>query len=215
MATLRQIGLRWLGMAVSTLCVTNVALLAQAQSANAQEALLLRGQVLELRLVRPLDSARNNVGDKVELQLVKALQAGGMTILKADSMVEGRVTKVVRAWKCKEGQLEWKLLTIKLPDHTKIKLLARAYENSLDGVRLDSTWTRVGTALTYAFMVITAAPFIAVELPIALVHAIAVTGRRNRNGCDGRDVEIPADTIFYTVVSKSVRVREPKSSVIP
>src|SRR5579863_2493928 len=102
---------------LSLVFVLSVTVTTQAQSVTGSTTVKVkRGQTLSLSLLTPIDSGHANLGDDVALKLVRPLMADGATVLPAEWIVHGKVTKVKRAGKnCKEGEVVWKLDSIKTP----------------------------------------------------------------------------------------------------
>jgi len=170
---------------------------------------LERGQVLDLSLVTPLDSAHAHVGDDISFQLERDLNANGFTVLPRNSAIHGRITKVVRAGKnCKEGRVRWKLEPLKTASGRKIKVQSiPAYLATprggevVDRVSLETTGEKIAEDAPWAMMV----PLVVLLSPAIILMAVAESGKRDC-GTPGREEAILAGTRFYFAVSKDTRL---------
>jgi hypothetical protein len=170
---------------------------------------LERGQVLDLSLVTPLDSAHAHVGDDISFQLERDLNANGFTVLPRNSAIHGRITKVVRAGKnCKEGRVRWKLEPLKTASGRKIKVQSiPAYLATprggevVDRVSLETTGEKIAEDAPWAMMV----PLVVLLSPAIILMAVAESGKRDC-GTPGREEAILAGTHFYFAVSKDTRL---------
>lgn len=170
---------------------------------------LERGQVLDLSLVTPLDSAHAHVGDDISFQLERDLNANGLTVLPRNSAIHGRITKVVRAGKnCKEGRVRWKLEPLKTASGRKIKVQSiPAYLATprggevVDRVSLETTGEKIAEDAPWAMMV----PLVVLLSPAIILMAVAESGKRDC-GTPGREEAILAGTRFYFAVSKDTRL---------
>ena len=170
---------------------------------------LERGQVLDLSLVTPLDSAHAHVGDDISFQLERDLNANGLTVLPRNSAIHGRITKVVRAGKnCKEGRVRWKLEPLKTASGRKIKVQSiPAYLATprggevVDRVSLETTGEKIAEDAPWAMMV----PLVVLLSPAIILMAVAESGKRDC-GTPGREEAILAGTHFYFAVSKDTRL---------
>jgi hypothetical protein len=95
----------------------------QNTDTKARTVTLRQGQVLEMKLVKRMNSGRTKVGDIVVLRLKKPLLADGVTVLPAGWPVHGRITYVKRAAKnCQPGSIHWELEPLTMPDGKKIEI---------------------------------------------------------------------------------------------
>jgi hypothetical protein len=167
-----------------------------------------RGQTLSLSLLTPTDSGHANVGDDVTLKLVRPLVADGATVLPAEWIVHGKVTKTKRAGKnCKDGQVVWELDRIKTPggDQLKVQRVYAYPSNSASPgdpvwVPLDTPLTKIGGAAKFTGLL---AVSIALS-PLLIPLGIAATTR-----CEGRAGEeqsLPLGLGDLFAVSRDVRV---------
>jgi hypothetical protein len=111
--------------AVSLLLIVTLTLNSTAQNTGTKPrtVTLRQGQVLEMRLVKRLNSGRAKVGDVVVLRLKKPLLADGVTVLPAGWPVRGRITDVKRAAKnCQPGSIHWELEPLTMADGKKIEI---------------------------------------------------------------------------------------------
>jgi hypothetical protein len=170
---------------------------------------LERGQVLDLSLITPLDSAHAHVGDDISFQLERDLNANGFTVLPRNSAIHGRITKVVRAGKnCKEGRVRWKLEPLKTASGRKIKaqsipayLATPRGGEVVDRVSLETTGEKIAEDAPWAMMV----PLVVLLSPAIILMAVAESGKRDC-GTPGREEAILAGTRFYFAVSKDTRL---------
>jgi len=116
--------------AVALILIVTVTLSSRAQVTDTPRAIALnQGQILEMKLMKRLNSGRANVGDDVVLKLKKPLLTGGVTILPADWVVHGRVTDVAPAAKpCKQGTIRWELEPLTMKDGTRVEIRAISEE---------------------------------------------------------------------------------------
>jgi hypothetical protein len=192
------------------------------ENSGAKTVTIERGQVLQLSLVTPLDSDRAHQGDEITFKLEKAIEVDQLTILPKDWPVHAKVTKVSRAGKnCKSGNVRWKLEAVTAPDGRKIKVQSIKEERVkngsqvLDNVHLESVDEKVGRRLDgigKVFEYATLAPLIVVfVLPYAIIFAAS------GGDCGpepGFEEHIPAGTLYYSAVSKRMKVH-PLLSPLP
>ena len=131
--------------AVSLLLIVTFALNSTAQNTETKPrtVTLRQGQVLEMKLVKRLNSRRAKVGDVVVLRLKKPLLADGVTVLPAGWPVQGRITEVKRAAKnCQPGSIHWELEPLTMTDGKKVEMQSIAEDVArsrlLDQVRHDA-----------------------------------------------------------------------------
>ena len=90
--------------------------------AQARSVILQRGQVLQLHLLKNVDSKTAHPGDKVPLRLNGDLIADGVTVLRKDWIVYGQVTVAHPAGNdCHQGRVQWKLQSITLANGQNVK----------------------------------------------------------------------------------------------
>src|SRR5258708_2176564 len=90
---------------------------AQSTDTKPPTVTLKRGQALEMKLVKRLDSRRAKVGDDFVLKLVRPLLADEATVLPAGWAVHGRITDVKRAARnCQPGSIHWELEPLTMTD---------------------------------------------------------------------------------------------------
>lgn len=84
---------------------------------------LPQNQYFRLRMNQTLNSGTSRVGDRFQSTVVTPVYAGGVEVVPAGSIVEGRVTSVTPArTRGREGQLGIQLVSVVLPDGTKYPL---------------------------------------------------------------------------------------------
>jgi hypothetical protein len=198
-------------VAFCLLVITPAMACAQSGADNSETKIvkLERGQVLDLSLITPLDSAHAHVGDDISFQLERDLNANGFTVLPRNSAIHGRITKVVRAGKnCKEGRVRWKLEPLKTASGRKIKVQSiPAYLATprggevVDRVSLETTGEKIAEDAPWAMMV----PLVVLLSPAIILMAVAESGKRDC-GTPGREEAILAGTRFYFAVSKDTRL---------
>jgi hypothetical protein len=203
-------------VAFCLLVITPAMLCAQSGADNPETKIvkLERGQVLDLSLVTPLDSAHAHVGDEISFQLERDLNANGLTVLPRNSAIHGRITKVVRAGKsCKSGRTRWKLEPLKTASGRKIKVqsipvyLAKPHgDHVVDRVRLDTTGEKIARDTQYATMVPVVVLFSPIIVPWLILFTIATSGEGSCDGSRGQEETILSGTHFYAAVSKDTRL---------
>lgn len=184
---------------------------AQVDVTKPRTVLLKRGQMLDLSLVRPLDSGHAQVGEDVVLKLTQPLMVDGATVLPADWVVRGQITKVTRAGKkCKSGRVDWKLKPLTMTDGKKIKIqFLRNHDYAVkqngvyldNQVALDTTGAKIGRAAESIALV----PMVVLLSPLLIPMAIAVSGEGGCDGAMGEESVIPAGTAFYAAVSNDAQ----------
>jgi hypothetical protein len=200
-------------VAVSLVLVILLTPVVQAEddSVESKGVKLQRGQVLELSLETPVDSAHAQVGDQLSFSLATPLKVGQTTILPRGWGVQGQISKVRRAGKnCEAGEIRWKLQPVRTPDGRKIKiqfisdsLVIRA--NGADRVLLDSVSKKIGRTAKYTLMAPIVAPLAVVVLPWIVLMYIGMHGEGGCSGEAGVDERIPAGTHSYAAVSRDIR----------
>jgi hypothetical protein len=194
---------------LSLVFVLSVTVTTHAQSVTGSTTVKVkRGQTLSLSLLTPIDSGHANLGDDVTLKLVRPLVADGATVLPAEWIVHGKVTKVKRAGKnCKEGEVVWKLDSIKTPrgDLLKVQRVhSYPYQDFVGDpvwVPLDTPWTKIGGAARFTGL-------LAVSIPLSpLLIPMAIFATERCGGKAGEEQSIPLGLGDLFAVSKDVRVR--------
>jgi hypothetical protein len=182
---------------------------AQDPKSGATTVTVRRGQTLSLSLLTPIDSGHANLGDDVTLKLVRPLLAEGATVLPAEWILRGKVTKVKRAGKnCNDGQLVWQLDPIKTPggDQLKVQRVHSYPFNSAGSgdpawVPLDTPLTKIGGAAKFTGLL---AVSIALS-PLLIPLGIAATERcKGRAGVE-KSLTLGLGDLF--AVSKTVPVK--------
>jgi hypothetical protein len=165
-----------------------------------------------LSLLTPIDSGHANLGDDVTLKLVRPLNADGATVLPADWLLHGRVTKVKRAGKnCKQGQIVWKLDPLKTPGGNRLKVQrVRSYPfkyrvTSGDPVwvPLATPWTTIGAAARFTVPLGVGVALSPLWLPFGILMALG-------NDCEGqagKEEWLPPGFGDLFAISKGVRVK--------
>jgi hypothetical protein len=199
-------------VAFCLLVITPATLCAQGVADNPEPKIvkLERGQVLDLSVVTPLDSAHAHVGDEISFKLERDLNANGLTVLPRNSAIHGRITKVVRAGKnCKEGRVRWKLEPLKTASGRKIKVqsipvyLAKPRgDHVVDRVWLDTTGEKIARDASYAMT----APLVVLLSPALILMAVAMSHEGSCDGTPGQEETIVTGTHFYAAVSKDTRL---------
>src|SRR5271169_2338170 len=168
-----------------------------------------RGQTLSLSLLTTIDSGHAKLGDTVTLKLLRPLMVDGATVLPAEWILHGKVTKVKRAGKnCRDGHVVWQLDRIKTPGGDQLKV-QRVYSypskyqiGSEDPVwvPLDTPWTKIGGAAKFTGLL---AVTIALS-PLLIPMGIAMTERCE--GKAGEEQTLPAGLGDLYAVSRDMRV---------
>lgn len=84
---------------------------------------LPRNQYFRLRMNQALNSGTSRVGDRFQSTVVTPVYAGGVEVVPAGSIVEGRVTSVAPArTRGREGQIGMQFDSVVLPDGTTYQL---------------------------------------------------------------------------------------------
>jgi hypothetical protein len=200
-------------VAVSLVLVILLTPAVQAEDAKmeSKNVKLRRGQVLELSLETPMDSAHAQVGDQLSFSLMAPLKVGPTTILPQGWGVHGQITKVRRAGKnCKSGEIRWKLQPVRTPDGRKIKIQfisdsLATLANGADQVPLDSVSKKIGRTAKYTLMAPIVAPLAVVVLPWIVLLYIGMHGEGGCSGEAGVEEQIPPGTHSYAAVSRDIR----------
>ena len=213
--------------AVSLLLIVTLMLNSWAQSTDTKPrtVTLKRGQALEMKLVKRLDSRRAKVGDDFVLKLVRPLLADEATVLPAGWAVHGRITDVKRAARnCQPGSIHWELEPLTMTDGAKIEirsisedaaqwsLLNQAQHDaavtSAGGKTRDKTTRKTVSSVGFAAKGIASAPLIILMLPFIVVAEGLSEGRGLPESCPGgkgRENSIWAGTAFYAEISDDVQ----------
>jgi hypothetical protein len=159
----------------------------------------------------PIDSGHAKLGDDVTLKLIRPLIADGATVLPADWIVHGKVTKVKRASKnCQEGEVAWKLDRIKTPGGDQLKTQeVYSYPLKLSVSGEDPVWVSLDTPLTKAggaAKTIALLPVVVALSPLLVPMGIAASGG-NCGGKTGTEKSLPLGLGDLYAVSKTVRIR--------
>ena len=97
--------------------------LAQSTGKGPHTVTLKQGQVVQMQVVKRLNSRRAQVGDDVVLKLSEPILAEGETVLPKGWVIHGRVSTVKRAAKnCKPGSIRWEADPLAAPGAAKIEL---------------------------------------------------------------------------------------------
>lgn len=157
----------------------------QAQSGTKQRKVKLhRHTGLKFNLVQPLSSATAKPGDDVPLKLANPLVIDGVTVLQAGEVVNAKVVKVRKARSsCKNGEVEWKLDNLAMPDstlvQTSIKFAAPGSDVKVparfvpwkQALGVDNWWEAILLVPEYALIAIVYAPFLALAPLLLLAYA--------------------------------------------
>jgi len=201
---------RLLVLAFPVLILT-VAFAANAENVGARpSAKVKRGQTIRLVLITPLDSAYANIGDEVSAKLERPLVADGATVLPADWIVHGTVTKVKRAGKnCHSGQIKWKLTTVTAPNGDRLAVqqvfsypFNPNHTGDPDWVPLDTVGTKIRRKIVFVGVV---AIFVALS-PFTIPMAIAMAGENPCHGEPGQEKLLQAGKSYLYAVSKDTHV---------
>jgi hypothetical protein len=199
---------------IALFCLLLLAVSIAAHTQPAQKIVRLkRGQTLSLEYMTSLDSAHVNVGDDVPLRLTRPLVADGAVILPLDSVVHGKVTRVMRAGICKSGEIAWTLHSIETPNGEYIRVQeVVSYPFKYFRTDGDPEWVPLGTPLTPISGGVKYAGTLAVAVALSpfLVPMVTVMAIDDwRNGCKnepGSERILPAGLGDLYAVSKSQRV---------
>ena len=203
--------------AVSLLLIVTLALNVQAQNAatKPRTVTLKQGQILEMALVKRLDSGHAKVGDDVALKLTKPLMADGVTLLPAKWVVHGRVTDVKRAGKnCQRGSIHWEVDSVTLTDGKKVeihsiaddiarqRLLDQASQNTPNPKAGEKTTGKKGS-LASSIAEDALVPVGIFFLSVLVLSEIRY-GDEACYGGKGREESLPAKRAFYAEISNDV-----------
>jgi len=180
---------------------------AQQASVSPQIVRIRKHTALKFTLVQPLDSAAAKVGDDVPIRLVRPLVVNGVSLLPAGELAHGRVTKVKRAKKCQDGQIEWELNHISFADSTTAKSKVLFVTPKRDFPVEDSYSRNPGAgdqdlntkdALGLGLMTVVALPYLLISMLL----------ERDSGGCAfGTEYFIPTNSTVVVAVTKDHRVR--------
>lgn len=160
---------------------------------------------LKFTLVQPLSSATAKVNDEVPLRLARPLVVNGTVVLPEGWMAYGRVTKVKRARKGREGEVEWTLSRIALRDSTTLKVKVLFEDQNPDAIVEDSYKRQASKecpdicgkdAAGLLLMTIVALP---VLLPMVIFE------RAHGNYSMGSEYFLPAGSTVAVVIAKDHR----------
>lgn len=127
-------------------------------------------------------------------------------MLQAGEIVHGRITKVKRAKKCGDGQIEWELRHISFADSTKAKTRVLfvsknpdfAAEDSYSGNPCGEPDLNTKDALGLGLMTVVALPYLLISMLL----------ERDRGDCAfGTEYFLPVDSTVVVVVARDHRVR--------
>lgn len=179
---------------------------AQQASVSTQTIRIRKHTALKFALVQPLDSAAAKVGDDVPLRLIRPLVVKGVTLLPAGILAHGRVTKVKRAKKCGDGQIEWELRRISFADTTTAKTKILFVRENPD-FPVDDSYNRnpegdadlnTKDALGLGLMTVVTLPY----------WLISMLFERDRGDCAfGTEYFLPADSTIVVVVARDHHAR--------
>jgi hypothetical protein len=207
---------------VITLLLTLLASQAAAQQAGQQAPAGAKARTLKLHrhtglkfnLVQPLSSATAKPGDDVPLKLANPLVIDGITVLQAGEVVNAKVVKVRKARSsCKNGEVQWKLEHLTMPDstlvQTRIKFSAPGPDVKVpanfvpwkDALGVNTWWEAILLVPEYALIAIVYAPFLALA-PIGLLTLVG-------NGCSvpGNEFQLPAGATVGVEIGENHTVR--------
>jgi len=196
---------------MSAFLIFSLAFTAQAQVANTAATTLWihRGQVLELSLLTPLDSSQTQVGDEVQLKLVRPLFADGVVVLPAESILKGRVTSVKRARnKCKAGKIAWELGFVRTAAGEQIRAHLVDYDTVfrrgvlVDQIPPESMAKKIGNGVKIGLV----SPLFVLVL---ILSSPVIVGMWYENRCAGHagyEKQISAGEPYYAVVSRDIKV---------
>jgi hypothetical protein len=197
---------------LSAFLVLSLAVTANAQSATGSAVKVKRGQTLSLSLLTPIDSGHANLGDDLTLKLVRPLMAEGATVLPANWIVHGKVTRVKRAGKnCNDGQVEWKLNPLKIPGGEQLKVQrVHSYPFKYFVTSGDPVWVPLDTPLkkvTVGATKVTGVLAVGIALsPLLVPMAILTSDPDTCGGKAGEEQSLPLGLVALFAASKDVRV---------
>jgi hypothetical protein len=183
-------------------------LVAVAQTVPAQQVIVSKGTALAVTTLQPLSSTTARTGDDVPLRLSRPLVVNGVTLLREDELLHGRVTHVQRAGpKCRYGTVQWKIDRISFTDHSSAH--ARLYVNAPWSRRPVPDQLPLGTDKSVADRLIIstiAAPIIALALVVESPRLVMHDSRNDGCGA-GKDYLLPANSTLAVVITKDHHVR--------
>jgi hypothetical protein len=160
-----------------------------------------------------IDSGRANLGDDMTWKLVRPLVADGVTVLPAEWIVHGRVTKVERAGKnCNDGQIVWKLDPVKTPGGERIKVQrVQSYPFKYSVRSGDPVWVPLDRPLKKVVVgaaEVTSGLALAIALsPLLIPMALASSDPDTCGGKAGKERTLPIGLGELYAVSKGARIR--------
>jgi hypothetical protein len=181
---------------------------------------LMHGQVLELSLVKPLNSRHARVGDDVVFKLAKPLMADGVQVLPAEWLVHGRIADAKPAAKnCQPGSIRWDFNSLAMKNGTTVEIHsvpddvamswlrdeARQDADKSGSVPAKSTG-KTGTSVGSAALTIFAAPITILLLSVFVLADIK--GYDLDGSCQrgkGKERSIRAGTAFYAAITNDVQ----------
>lgn len=199
--------------AISLLLIMSLTLNVQAQNSDAtpRTVTVKQGQILEMAIVKRLNSGHAKVGDPVVLKLTKPLMADGATVLPTNWVISGRVTDVKRAAKnCQPGLIRWELEPLAMSDGKKIEIHSVA--NDVAAQRLRDQATHDKTTLNTVEKDSRASTLIDVALlPVGIAFLAVLMfseikyGEPGCRGGKGSEESIPRGRAFYAEISDDVQ----------
>jgi hypothetical protein len=197
--------------AVSLLLIVTFALNSSAQNTDTKPrtVTLRQGQVLEMKLVKRLNSRRAKVGDVVVLRLKKPLLADGVTVLPAGWPVQGRITEVKRAAKnCQPGSIHWELEPLTMTDGKKVEIQSIAETvarsrllDQVGGTTTPTTGSSVGGVIENIALAIVWVPLLILMFPLF----VRAEGADSCPGGKGREESVWEGRTPYAEISNDVQ----------
>jgi len=176
---------------------------------------------LKFLTLQPLSSETAAVGDEIPLQLERPLIINNTVVLPAGQVVKAKVTKVRKAQKCKDGEVQWKLDRLPFPDSSTAKtqiwsmspgptlqVPARLYQEStgddlgLDFPEINEWWE---APLAFPMWALT----VAVASPLLALFGVVIFFQSFDDTCvvPGKEFVLPTNSSVAVMITEAHQVR--------
>jgi hypothetical protein len=183
---------------------------ALAQQAPTHRMIVCKGVALKMALLQPLDSRTAKEGDDVPLRLSRPLVVNGVTLLRENEILHGKVTRVKHAGPhCRNGEVKFKLGRVPFADCTTARSSIRFTTPEADAKVADELDTGEVNPLVWFVVVPVTAPFVAalvaIVSPALLLNAL-FPGALNSCTMPGKEFQLPANATVGVVIMKDHHV---------
>jgi hypothetical protein len=177
-----------------------------AQTRPPSSVVIPRHTALKFTLIQPLDSATARVNDEILLRLARPLVVNGTVVLPEGWVAYGRITKVERARKGRDGEIAWTLNRIALPDSTALKAKVLFVDQNPDAIVEDSYKPKASKACPDVCGKDAAGLLLMTIVALPVLLPMAILERDHGNYSVGSEYFLPPGSTVAVVLAKNHRI---------